>query len=369
MMPAMKRNTFILSALSLLSARWAKACAWDRDTIIAESRLKKEAGGRFDIVSAIVGYFDRNPPLYYEMRLKRVDKESMSTPDNLALYDDGGVAADRLGKSDIALQWMQRKKTRMLLLGDKTTKEDRYRYYANLGTFYAHKWLKQAAPFQDRSDLQKAIEGVNAALQVNPDGHFSREVYQMVLLDWLNDQSDDPDAPGTRWPIGRFFDMANSMRKALKRPYDPMAAWEGLSGLVILGAAWESPDVFILLTDGLQLADRHGLSELASLRAQEILASGRKPFYPAMPLKVEEWRTPMLVKNEGRPTRTRTTVLSEPDKLKIRQFFEAARKAVEARQIQRTEFIMAKLEKGQHPDSHADFWAGWTEPQMPKYPE
>ena len=161
---------------SVLSVRWANACAWDRDTIIAESRLKKEAGGRFDIVAAIVGYFDRNPPLYYEMRLKLLDKESMTSPDNLALCDDGGVAADRLGKSDLALQWMQRKKTRMLLLGDKVTKEDRYRYYANLGTFHAHKWLKQTAPFQDRSELQKAIEAVNAALQVNPDGHFSREI-------------------------------------------------------------------------------------------------------------------------------------------------------------------------------------------------
>jgi hypothetical protein len=365
----MKRSSFILSLASLLSTRWANGCAWDRDTVIAESRLKKEAGGRFDLVASIVGYFDRNPGLYYEMRLKRMDKESLSTPDNLSLFDDGGVAADRLGKSDISLQWMQRKKTRMLLQGDKVTKEDRYRYYANLGTFYAHQWIKQPQPLQDRSGLQKAIEAVNAALQVNPDGHFSREIYQMVLLDWLNDQSDDPNAPGSRWPIGRFFDMVNSMTVSLKRPHDPMSVCEGLAGLVILGAAWESPDVFILLTDGLQKAGKHGLSELASLRAQEILASGRKPFYPAMPLNVEEWRTPVRVSSEGRPTLSRTTVLSEPDKLKIRQFFEAARQAVETRQVQRNAFMMAKLEKGQHPDTNTDFWNGWTEPQMPKYPE
>lgn len=81
-------------------------------TVIAESSLKNEARGRFDLVSAIVGYFDRNPALYYEMRLKRLE----------------------LGKSDSALQWMQRKKTPMLLMGDKVTKDDLYRHYPNLGT-------------------------------------------------------------------------------------------------------------------------------------------------------------------------------------------------------------------------------------------
>ena len=365
----MKRKAFIFSLASLFSARPANACVWDRDTIKAESRLKKEAGGRFDIVAATVGYFDRNPPIYYEMRLERMDKESLSTPDKLELYDDGGVAADRLGKSDLALQWMQRKKSRMLLLGDKSTKEDRYRCYANLGTFYAHRWLKQLAPFRDRIDLHKAIEAINAALQVNPDGHFSREIYQMVLLDWFNEQSDDPNAAGTRRAVERFFELANAMRSALKLPHDPVSIGEGLSGLVVLGAAWESPDIFILLTDCLQMADKHGLSELASLRAQEILASGRKPFHPAMPIDVEEWRTPVRVQANGRPAGTRTTVLSDPDKLKIGQFFEAARKAVESRQTQRTTFMISKLEKGEHPDTHADFWTGWSEPPMPKYPD
>lgn len=371
MIGAMKRNAFILSLASMLSARLSIGCDWDRDTIKAESRLKNEASGRFDIVAAIVGYFDRNPSLYYQMRLERMDKESLTSPDKLGLYVDGGVAADRLGKSDIALQWMQRKKTRMLLLENKATKDDRYRYYANLGTIHLHKWLKQPAPFQAREELQKAIQAVNAALQVNPEGHFSREIYQLVLLDWLNDHSNDRNVPGPYWIIDRFFVIASALQKELKRPNDPLAICEGLAGLSILGSAWESPDVFILLTEALHAAEKHGISELASLRAQELLQSGRKPFYPSLSDHPDTWRTPKPIKIADRTTRatTKTTLLEEKDKLKVRQFYDPARKASEARQIQRTEFMMAKLEKGLHPDTHADFWNGWVEPQMPKYPD
>lgn len=361
----MKRSSFILSLASWLPAHWVSACAWDRDTVIVESRLKKEAGGRFDIVASLVGFFDRNPALYYEMRLERTLRESLSDSDNLALYDDGGVAADRLGKSDLALQWMQRKKTRMAQLGDKVTKEDRYRYQANLGTFHAHKWLKQTAPFQDRAELQKAIEAVNAALQVNPDGHFSREIYQMVLLDWMNDQSDDRP----NHPIGRFFAMAESMEQALNRPKNLLARCEALAGLVILGAAWESPDVFILLTDALYLAGNLSLAELASLRAQEILATGRKPLYPGISVKPDEWITFRELERPNGRIRLTKNELAEADQLKVRQFFTEARKAVEARHTSRTAFMMGKLEQGQHPDTHADFWSGWTEPSMPKYPD
>ncbi|WP_146855562.1 hypothetical protein [Brevifollis gellanilyticus] len=320
-------------------------------------------------MAAILGYFDRNPPLYYEMRHQRMEKESMSASDNLSLYDDGGVAADRLGKSDLAIQWMQRKKIRMQLQGDKATKEDRYRYYANLGTFHAHKWVKQPEPFRDRAELQKAIEAINAALQVNPEGHFSREIYQMVLLDWFNDQSDNPDAPGSQWPLGRFFGMADAMEKALNRKQDILGRCEGLAGLVTLGAAWQSPDVFILITNGLHTVGKYGIAELASLRAQEILATGRKPFYPVMPVDPEEWTTDKGVRTPEGLMRRKNEVLSEQDRLKTRQFFESARKAVESRQSQRTSFMMSKLEKGQHPDTHADFWSGWAEPAIPQYPD
>ena len=358
----------LIAPAIFLPSQASYSCAWDRDTLVAEARLRKEANGRFDVVAAIVGYFDRNPPLYYEMRLKRIDVEVRKTPALLSLYDDAAVAADRLGKSDLAIQWMIRKKTQMMLLGASVTLDDRYRYFANLGTFHAHKWMKQPDPFADRAELQKAIDAVNAALQVNPEGHFSREIYQMVLLDWLNEQSKNPEASSTRWPVARFFEMAGAMRLALKRTDDLLSVSEGLAGLVTLGAAWESADVFILLTEGLNAADKHTLSELAALRVQELLASGRKPFYPSMPTDPTHWRMARRIDSPDGPTRLEDHELSDAGKLKTRQFFTEARKAVDERQKKRTEYINNRLNNGMHPDTHPNFWSEWTEPAMPPYP-
>ena len=73
------------------------SCLWDRDT------LAEEAKGKVDEVNVLIGWFDRYPAEYYELRLKRVRKTLKEQPDNLDLYDDAAVALDRLHKSDEAL--------------------------------------------------------------------------------------------------------------------------------------------------------------------------------------------------------------------------------------------------------------------------
>src|ERR1035438_5441566 len=118
----------------------ARACLWDNDTLAMEAK-------RFpDMVEVSVGRFERNPPLYYEMRLTRVSAELRTSPEKLDLYDDAGVACDRLGRDDEALTWMARKEAR-LPRGDA---EARYRYLANAGTFHIHRWLRAGA---NRADL------------------------------------------------------------------------------------------------------------------------------------------------------------------------------------------------------------------------
>jgi hypothetical protein len=49
----------------LFSSGTACACLWDRDT------LAMEAEGLPDIINTIAGRFERNPSLFYEMRLQR----------------------------------------------------------------------------------------------------------------------------------------------------------------------------------------------------------------------------------------------------------------------------------------------------------
>ena len=63
-----------------------------------------------EVVAVLTGRFERNPPLFYEMRLERVTDHLQSHPEDLAAYDDAGVACDRLGRGDEAISWMEKKR-------------------------------------------------------------------------------------------------------------------------------------------------------------------------------------------------------------------------------------------------------------------
>lgn len=64
----------LLVGLSLSAA----ACLWDRDT------PAEEALGLPEVVAVLTGRFERNPPLYYEMRLARVTLHLQSQPGDYA---------------------------------------------------------------------------------------------------------------------------------------------------------------------------------------------------------------------------------------------------------------------------------------------
>ena len=129
----------LIVAVSLASP--AIACLWDYDT------LEQEAQGLPDIAMVIAGGFPRNPSLYYEMRLKRQTEVLEKEADNFDAYDDVAVACERLGKTDDAINWMEKKKAAMdragYEVGDQNQPDHWYRYFANLGTFYAIDGLRQ----------------------------------------------------------------------------------------------------------------------------------------------------------------------------------------------------------------------------------
>jgi len=82
----MKRLFIALLALGTIA--WA--CLNDRDTAAIEARNNME------LVNVLAGRFERNPPLYYEMRIKRIDSLLAQNPAQPALYDDfGGLRASR----------------------------------------------------------------------------------------------------------------------------------------------------------------------------------------------------------------------------------------------------------------------------------
>src|SRR3954467_13072739 len=132
-----------LTALALLLGLpiSVAACLWDRDT------PADEAKGMPEVIAVLAGRFERNPPLFYEMRLARVTAYLQSHPEDLAAYDDAGVACDRLGRGDEAIAWMEKKREQLdrLDASRPEVKEQWYRYHANLGTFLVHRWVRQGA--------------------------------------------------------------------------------------------------------------------------------------------------------------------------------------------------------------------------------
>lgn len=322
-----------------------QACLWDRDTIRAE------LAGNMGAVKTLVGWFNRYPPLYYQMRLERVAAELLENPEKASLYDDAAVACDRLGNPTEAIAWMEKKqqfaRDETVAAGGPST---RYKTLANLGTFHAHRWIQEtkAGENPSRVDLERAIELVSQAIAENPAAHFNREKYQLHLLEWLNGKEtifSQLEGP----IISRRLDLAGE-------GYDDLD--EGLLGLIRLGAAWESPDVYYFLQAAYGSKQLEHPRLLANLRVAELLAGGKNFLSPKMqPLftdpaevnignsNLEDWRIPATL-----------------------EYYEKARLATEAREEQLADFLSKKLASGGHPDTDPDFWKGWSEPAFPELP-
>jgi tetratricopeptide (TPR) repeat protein len=283
------RVVLILAFFTLATTGWRSitACLWDYDT------LRQEARGMPGVIEAITGRFDRYPPLYYEMRLERVTKLLEGSPDDLDAYDGAAVACDRLGDSDGAIEWMARKSEvidRLEARGEDTG-DHRYRYLANLGTFHAHRWIRNGADRADPTDLERARDLIAEAIELNPDAHFGRERYQLLAIDWLLDPPDPEEIyfhettgvpsiwmadPVFQEILGGWYSSESALVTA---GYDD--AVDGLTGLIVLGDAWQSVDVFAALACALLDQGDHNVAYVANLRCAELNAAGHASLHPA----------------------------------------------------------------------------------------
>ena len=155
----------------------AHACLWDRNTIEQETKDKP------DILRAITGRFERNPPLFYQMRIDREQKELARNRNLYNDYDDISVAYDRLGDDDRAIMWIERKRARLPKYNPNNTeiKEQWYRYWANYGTFLVHRWLRHGSDRTKIAEVIKSKQCIANAIQINPAAHFHREKYQLSM--------------------------------------------------------------------------------------------------------------------------------------------------------------------------------------------
>lgn len=359
--------TFV-SLLAAISVSPAVACLWDRDT------LAMEAKGLPGVVEVITGRFFRPPPEFYEMRLERVEGEIDADPAQFDLYDDAAVACDRLGRGDEALAWMERKRAAMhaAIAADGDIGEHEYRFHANIGTFYIHRWLRGGANRGTMEDAELARDHIGRAIEINPDAHFGREAYQLLAIEWLMDPpmlvgelpsilDATPNARSSGGTTGWQFPSESTDPSVL---YGIGGAVEGLSGLIVLGNAWESFDVYYALGLWLDQEFAAPLALLAKLRCEEILEDGGVSLYPASRLDQVSGET------GDDAARKAITYIGEPTRRpeEVEAYYREARAAAEEWHALKTEYMLAKLDKGLHPDTDPAFWEGFDEPAPPRLP-
>ena len=318
--------------LLTLSVATAFACTWDYDTV------PEELKGVPDVVDAVVGRLAINPPLYYEVRLKRVVEEMKTHPENLDLYDNAGVAADKLGDTDAAIAWMEKKAEQIKTskLNAESLKDHQYRYHANLGTFYAHKWAKQ----KDRTDfnlLKKGIAELETAVKINPDAHFGREIVQIEFLKLFMLKS----------PQASEFDnmeRQDSWKSFVNRVGGEKVS-KGLIGMMLLGSGAESPDAMFALGIGsinsYNGSRRSVLSLFVEKRIKELGGQSK-----------------MALFDEGGTGISAGIAYYKEDATTA---YDELRKNAKEYRKNRDDFMIAKLNKGQHPDTDPSFWNGYQE--------
>lgn len=351
-------RVWMLLALVLLLARPAPACLWDSDT------LATEASGQLDVLNVLVGRFDRFPPRYYEMRLERVARLIEADSSKIALYDDAGVACDRLHRSDEAIAWMARKRQVLDRMpeGDPVRREHEYRYLANLGTFHVHRWIGAGADRESMDDLKKGRDLIAAAIELNPDAHFGREEYQLYAIDWLIDPPPMPTKKNIyEWDTLRSYpDLLSEDQLRAATPAELERATKGLAGLVALGAAAESPDVFRTLASIFYAKGEHSMSHVASTRLFELHHDGRRSLHPAADHQSDD-----LIRDWASSA---TEAFSESDP-RLGRWYMNARAATEQWRTARMAYLEAMFAKGQHPDTHPGIWAKAPDsPPLPAMP-
>jgi hypothetical protein len=329
------------AALGVTGGGALRACLWDSDT------LATEAKGVPDVVRAITGRFERNPPLYYEIRLKIAAGRVAARSDDFDAYDDAGVACDRLGRGDEAIAWMEKKRERLdeAEARGRDVARHRYRYLANVGTFWAHRWFRAGVDRTRIVELQVARDFIAEAIRLNPQAHFGREPYQLKVLDWVISPPPLDSRPYADLPTFVDFHPGRD---------DPHAAVEALSGLIMLGNAWESVDVFNALVRALDAdGERTSVAMLARWRCLELVDQGKGSLVPVAP------KGAALRDRIARP-------FSEPQQGKLLEYlYRRLRDEADAWHKSRTDFMAGRLGRGLHPDKDADFWSGYHEPAPP----
>lgn len=224
----MKKLLFTLVLMS--SPVFIFPCGWDWDTVQMEKQQFPQ------IHELITGKFFRHSQELYYWRVKDRKQKLKQYPDSLHFYDDLGMAYDKIGEPQKAIETM--------LIKEKK-KPGLYETYANLGLFYMH-----------ANDMKNGVLYVQKALKVNPNAHFGREKYQLHLGNYILSKMNNNkiDLPLTKGFKTGFYDyllkheFKNKDYKSEEHFNELSNAIKGVAGMMTF-ANYRSPVLLESLAD------------------------------------------------------------------------------------------------------------------------
>ncbi len=154
-----RRGPWLVPALLTATCLPAFACLWDYDTLAMERERFPSA------LELITGKFLRHTREFYEWRIQDRLQRLKAEPDRAEWLDDLAVAYDKTGRQADAIATMERL---------ETIRPGRYETYANLGTFHIH-----------AGQPEKGLPFIAKAIEINPEAHFGREIYQKRLVEYV----------------------------------------------------------------------------------------------------------------------------------------------------------------------------------------
>ena len=324
----------------------AHACLNDRDTVAVEM------AGLPDVAQVVSGHFETNPPLYYQMRIDRIKAELTKGAILFAEYDDAAVACDRIGNDDAAIEWIEKKHALLPAYdaGNEKMKEQWYRYYANAGTFWVHRWLRGGAHIETIAQMDTAATYIKAALAIKPNAHFGREGCQLVVIEWIADTVKSRIAHANTGSDEEArtiaYDFDDRLKQiAARNHFDPLTA---LCGLVVLGNAWESPDVFSAIGRQVTLTDQHSLATMAFMRACELTNTGHHSIVGLTDQQMLNLSNPSFLSQiEVYP--------------QMQKEYAQYRRDADHWRADRDTYMASRLARGDHPDTDEHFWDDYRE--------
>jgi hypothetical protein len=164
----------------------------------------------------------------------------------LSLLDDLGVGLDQLGKHTEAVRVLRDKLRRQQAGGLQG--RALYTSYANLGTVLIHGNFRaaQAGDTAARERMREGLKFVRQSIEVNPEAHFGREVWQAIAVEYFLAVSDDPK-------LLLQFDLIGDRLDPTSNPSDNRCMNRTAVGKEI------PRDVSQALTDGVDDDDRNRL--------------------------------------------------------------------------------------------------------------